>query len=351
MNYSEKLKSLQNRRSDPQFVYKSFSADSAMRILNEDYSTINYPESVKYTMGAMAEVDQAYTSNSVKEGLRIQEQLKSIMDEGFAISFRFQGSTTNNTHIKAHSDIDLLVIQERFTFTNKINGSKYEGDWKSEQISLRKSCNTKLSSAYPSAIIDNSGNFSISVSGGSLKRKVDVVPSCWDLNDQYFNDEKEENKGIRVFNKECTEYNTNYPFINNRIISNKDIRCSGNFRKAVRLLKTLKADSSRQLKISSYDIVSLLCHMNDSYYLVGNQHLQLVQNIKNHLLGYCTNYQQFLSLSVPDNTRKISDKTSKEDLNGITVEVGELEKVLIQDLSRIYKSLNENIEIGRRYYK
>lgn len=350
MNYDEKLRNLVNRRSDQQFVQKSFSADSAYHILNEAFNSIDYPESVKYTIGSMTEVDQAYTNNTIKEGERIKVQLESLRDNGYITSFRFQGSTTNNTHIKAYSDIDLLIIQEKFIFSSSSNTQNYSGDWKSEQINLRKSCYEKLHSVYYSADVDNSGSFSISLSGGSLKRNIDVVPSCWYLSQSFYNEQTEENKGIRVFNKDCSDYNTNFPFINNKLIEQKDRMCNGNFRKAIRLVKTLKGDSARNLKISSYDIMALLYHMPNNNYLVNTQFMILVRNIKDHLLNYCNSPALFMSLSVPDNTRKICDKTTLEDLKGITIEIGDLERDLIQDLSKVYKTINENIVIRNRFF-
>jgi hypothetical protein len=172
MNYSAKLQNLINRRGDNQYIQKSFSADSLGSIFSEGalrsekYFNIDFPDSVKYTLGAMAEVDAEYTQNTFKEGERIKSQLNDLENAGFNISFEFQGSATNNTHIKQHSDIDLLVLQENFLF-NSLSGSKYQGDWKREQASLRQSCYKKLKDIYYTATVDNSGKFAISITGGS----------------------------------------------------------------------------------------------------------------------------------------------------------------------------------------
>ena len=142
----------------------------------------------------------------------------------------------------------------------------------------------------------------------------------------------------------------NYPFLNNKLIKEKDNRCSGNYRKAVRLLKTLRSDSSRQIDISSYYIVALLYCMDDSNYYVNNQYLALVKNIAAYLLNLTQNVSRFYCLEVPDGTRKISDKTTIDSLKGLTVEVGDLEKNLVQDLTQIRKSIYENFNIGKRIY-
>jgi hypothetical protein len=355
MNYSTKLQNLINRRGDSQYIQKSFSADSLSSIFSEGalrtekYFNIDFPDSVKYTLGAMAEVDAEYTQNTFKEGERIKSQLNDLKNDRFNISFEFQGSTTNNTHIKQHSDIDLLVLQENFLF-NSLSGSTYQGDWKREQSSLRQSCYEKLKNIYYNATVDNSGKFAISITGGSLKRKIDVVPACWDMKIYQTNQYNEALKGVRVYTKNCDDFNVNYPFLNNELIEEKDNRCYGNYRKAVRLLKTLRSDSSRQVDMSSYDIVALLYHMDDSNYHVSSQYLALVKNITGYLVHLTQNASIFYNMEVPDGTRKISDKTTIDILKGLTVEVGDLEKNLVHDLAQIRKSMYESFNIGRRIY-
>lgn len=350
MKFDKRLERLENRRNDPQFLYKSFSADSASAILNEAYKTIPFPESVRYTVGAMQEVGKTYTANTVAEGERIKNQLESLKNDGYSFSFRFQGSTTNNTHILAHSDIDLLVVQEKFQFNASPGGGTYTGNWKLEQSQLRSACYTKIQTVFYTANVDNSGKYSINVTGGSLKRKVDIVPSCWDITNKYLSDPKDYNKGIRVFDARSENPITNYPFYNNQLIEDKDLVCSGNFRKAVRLVKTLKADSERNLEVSSYDITSLLYHMSNAKYLVGNQLLAIVRNIREHFTYYCNNPLLFASLPVADGTRKISDKLSLENLKGLTVEVAELEASLVEELAKVAKSIDVPIIFPQRLY-
>lgn len=344
MNYSTKLQNLINRRGDSQYIQHSYTADEMSHTFNESamrterYTNIDFPDSVKYTLGAMAEVDAEYTKNTFKEGERVQEQLSDLKNEGYNISFKFQGSTTNNTHIKQHSDIDLLVLQENFIFDSSLK-IPYRGDWKKEQTSLRQSCYEKLKTIYYAANVNNSGKFAISITGGSLRRKIDVVPVCWDLN-KYKVDETM--KGIKVFTQNCDDCNINYPFLNNKLIEEKDKNCYGNYRKAVRLLKTLKTDSEKNIEISSYDLVALLYHMDNSYYVVNNQYLSLVKNITSYLASLTKDNNLFYHLDVPDSTRKISDKTTIDALRGITIEIGDLEKFLIQELYQKGKTMYED---------
>jgi len=52
-----------------------------------------------------------YTRRTIEERTRVEKQL----DEGYrnltlAVQFDYQGSVTNDTHIRAHSDVDLLTV-------------------------------------------------------------------------------------------------------------------------------------------------------------------------------------------------------------------------------------------------
>jgi hypothetical protein len=343
MNFSEKLTRLNNRRNDPQYVTKAFSADSAYQILHESFNTINYPDAVKYTIGAMAEVDHIYIEKILKDGERIKKYLEELNSDSYSISFKYQGSTTNRTSIESTSDIDILVMQEKFVFSKKGNGGSYSGDWRGEQRQLRNECISKIRTNFPAVKIDNEGTYSVKLEGGSLFRKIDIVPACWDYLGKYDNYPQEYNKGIRVFDKNVDDSNTNYPFLNNTLIELKDQLCFANYRKAIRLLKNLRTDSERQIDASSYDIVSLLYNMPEEKYNVGSQVLRLVTNIKDHLLSMCNDNNYYLGLTVPDETRKISDKLTVNNLRALTVEVGDLEKGLINELSIVYKTINERV--------
>ena len=54
----------------------------------------------------------------------------------------------------------------------------------------------------------------------------------------------------------CLEEVRNKPFMHNYNINDKDVK-TGGLRKVIRLLKTLKYDAEKDVKISSYDIASL----------------------------------------------------------------------------------------------
>ncbi len=56
-------------------------------------------------------VEQSYTERSKEAGERVKNHLKETLND---VVYRYQGSVMTNTHIKGNSDIDLLVITDKF---------------------------------------------------------------------------------------------------------------------------------------------------------------------------------------------------------------------------------------------
>lgn len=76
------------------------------RPIYEGFAKLAEDKSVKYLAGAMEEVEKEYTKNSIAEGDRVWNQIeKGLTRNARTAETRYQGSTTKNTHIKAHSDL------------------------------------------------------------------------------------------------------------------------------------------------------------------------------------------------------------------------------------------------------
>jgi len=80
------------------------------KALRDDLSTVSYSDVLQYVRIAMKGMEPSYTRDSKDAGEAVQIHLKRILKD---VSYRYQGSVMTNTHIKAHSDIDLLVISEK----------------------------------------------------------------------------------------------------------------------------------------------------------------------------------------------------------------------------------------------
>ena len=93
-NYNQRLSNLKARRQglDSAISYFTESVrDRARKV--EAYENRSGVESIKYVLGAMQEVDRAYTQKGVEEALRVGNSLQSgLSAHNIAIELRLQGS-------------------------------------------------------------------------------------------------------------------------------------------------------------------------------------------------------------------------------------------------------------------
>nr|WP_315483238.1 hypothetical protein [uncultured Undibacterium sp.] len=323
-NFDTKLNNLRQRRSDQRrLATAALSLDSLYKgPVQEAYEKRSQNNATKYALGAMQQVDPAYTQNSIEQGERVKNQLKRNLDGEIAVEFEYQGSVPLNVHIRGVSDVDLLVLRKD-TYTYDPAGPRgkrgeYVG-WHGESMvtlltQLRNRCGNILRAAFPEARVDTSGSKSIAIDGGSLSRKVDVVPSHWHDTIGYQISGDRKDRAVCILETSTKQTVTNFPFLHMHHIQIKDISTMGGAKKAIRLLKTLKADSekSESITLNSYDIASLVWHMDQSILSVYQwQELSLLANLQNALSHYIYNKEALMRLRTPDNTRCIINSEDK----------------------------------------
>lgn len=172
-----RLDRLAARRTDPTVTNA--------RLLNEVYKRVDQSDSVRYVVGAMQPIDPAYTENTFAQAERVCNQLGNRLT--IECESEYQGSVTNDTHIKAQSDIDVLMLIDKFFTVEPPQKPQnpYKGDPIQDMLDLRAEIIEALEQAFPEATVDYSGGKSVSIEGGSLRRKVDVVPANWYNTNQY----------------------------------------------------------------------------------------------------------------------------------------------------------------------
>lgn len=277
-------------------------------------------ENTKYLVGAMAPVDLRYTERLADQGNRIQNQLeKRLYDDYPGLEFHRQGSVSNYTHIRFNSDVDVLVIIDKFFTVEPPLKPKnpYKGDPNDDLLFLREDCAQSLDAAFPKAVVDNSGSTAVEISGGSLICKVDVVPANWYETVSYNDGKGDHHRGVMVLNREEMERKKNFPFLFNYRLHEHDIKRAGVPRMLIRLLKTIKADYENDnpnslVNFSSFDICSLAYHMPDDYLRVRiNQPLDIIRNYLRWISTVLHNSTLRSSLKTVDDSRLTFDKTDK----------------------------------------
>lgn len=339
-NYTTKLKNLKSRRED--IISKSFS-------LSESFNRTSYGDSTKYALEAMQPIDATYTQNTYKACDKIKSQLlPGLKEYGIDIDFRYQGSVPTNTHIKVHSDIDLLTIHNGFYTLQspQVVSVPYEGDPLEDLKNLRGKTHRILDAVYSACDIDDTGSKCITISGGSIGRKIDIIASNWYNSLIYRDNPNEDNRGIQILDRDKDSRIINFPFLHMWWINTKDARVSGNEKRMIRLLKSLKMDAEEDtIKVSSYDIASLVYRMEDSSLQCGiMERLKLLHNTNQYLIKVVNDSTFRDTLYVANGTRKIfcSDGAKVEEVAKLQKELQALMVEIAGEIRPLYSSLEKS---------
>jgi len=321
--------------------------DAAVKasLLGEVYKQMRQSESVRYTVGAMQPIDPEYTKNTFAQGERVRSQLQQRLQ--ITADYEYQGSVTTDTHIKARSDIDLLVIRNGWWWVEppQVPDPPYPGDPKADMRSFRGGAAVALREAFPAATLDDSGSTALRLNGGSLTRAVDIVPASWYDTNDYARTRDKVYRGVKVFNKETGDFVANTPFLHARRIEEKDQRTRGGLRKATRLMKSLMYDSDGRLDMSSYNITAIAFNIRDA----GLLH-ELPRELA--ILEACYEFCRLLaddpasrgSIRVPDNSRLVfgdGPGATLVQLNALTKELADLRRDVLEENVRSFKLLAE----------
>lgn len=335
---NNRIARLEARRTDP--MVKGTD-------LNEVYKRLAEIESVKYAIGAMQPIEHTYTANTIAEGDRVKNQLKEgLTAHQIGVEFRYQGSVTSDTHIRAHSDIDLLAIHQAFySLEPPLQPSiPYLGDPLSDLTAMRGAAIRVLRSSFPAVTVDDSRGKAIALSGGSLRREIDVVIANWYDTIDYERTKQEYVRGVMILDASKAERITNKPFLHNERLDGRDRQVGGMLRRLIRLLKSLKYDADSDPEISSYDIAGIAYRMPDSLLAVPrDQELLLVRNAEVYLRYLIESPIERARLMVPNEMRLIfgTGGASEAGLRQLHREVAELLQDITTGMTRSFKKLEE----------
>ena len=219
-------------------------------------------QELSYLIDAMQPIDEEFSKNTFTEADRVKEQLKNNLPSQYQVEFDYQGSVTSDTHIRIHSDIDLLALHGGFVSWD--DGvpltSPYPGNMLSDLLSMRSASAVVLKSKFPAVKVDDNPGKAISLEGGSLARKIDVIIGNWWDTELWKQYRVKMARGIQIVDSKIPTTIRNKPFWHNYEIDQKDKKTRG-LRKVIRLLKTLKYDAEPELKMSSYDVASIAWNM------------------------------------------------------------------------------------------
>jgi hypothetical protein len=302
-NYRQLTEGIKSRLNPDNFELKRSFA-------TELYS-IQYSEVLTYIRLAMKGVEPEYTQKSKDAGERVKEHLSSVLTN---VKYRYQGSVMTDTHIKGHSDIDLLVICDKFyqydshrinqilndaslkqgfmstsisRMQSEVNKSNYTGDSLDDLRQLRIKSENVLRSKY--SVCDTSKPKSIKIKNLDLKREVDTVIANWYDDVRSVINDRGEYRGIQVYDKDKdVQGDPDYPFLSIQRINDRSAETGGRLKKLIRFSKNCKANSDHNIDLSSFDI-NAICYDIDKAKYQNVSFYELVPVLYNQIKSICTN--------------------------------------------------------------
>ncbi|WP_342154675.1 hypothetical protein [Methylorubrum sp. SB2] len=352
---SRRLSSLKTRRRGTDRVGR-IAMDAAADVLAKRYITERYEELAdgkpytRYALGAMQEVDPEYTRIGIREANRVGNQLdKNLKALGIAVTFRLQGSVPCNIHIRGVSDVDLLTLRTEFCTTEPGAGTYGTSTFQPVAAlrELRKHAEAILRDAFPKADLDTSGAKAIAISGGSLQRPIDVVPSHWHDTADYQRTYLEDDRGVKILENKKGVTLLNMPFRHIKLVTERDFRALSGLKKAIRLCKHVKNDAAeegRQIDYSSFDIASTLWHADMGRFAAGyNNELLILSEAQRFLDELYHNTDKAKTLFVPDGSRRVFDNDDKiAAMKLLSFELDDLAKEVAYEQRSYAKILYEN---------
>ncbi|MCP8467887.1 hypothetical protein NK553_28450 [Pseudomonas sp. ZM23] len=306
----------------------------------------------RYALGAMQEVSPEYTRVSLETAERVGSQLKSRLEaKGLGVEFRLQGSVPLNVHIRGVSDVDLLTL-DRDLFTYSVHGPKSKSGLYGNPanktslgtlLTLRSAVEEVLPDAFPAADVNIEGSKAVKISGGSLARPVDVIPSHWFDCVAYQVSGAEHDRAVTILDKGVPCTLDNFPFLHIKRIGDRCDTARGGLRKSIRLCKNVKADAEeegRKIDLSSFDIASAMYYADMSVLgLSWYYELSVLAETQRHLKNLNDNKEYAKSLLVPDESRKIFDTSEKlVALGRLSSEINDLLESVAKENSQILAS-------------
>ena len=332
MNYQQKLTAL-SARYNPDSI-NLFERER--RQFSDAYSSGD--DVVKYVKHAMAAVEPEYTSKTKEAGEAVKQNLKETLQN---VSYEYQGSVMTDTHIKGASDIDLLVLSEKFYGTeidkvrielqqpwkydlNQINRlqsfnssfSLYQGNGNQDLTQLRNDIEKIMKDTYKVCNVNNAK--AVKITNLHLHRDVDIVTSSWFQSlDYVLEGMPKEMCGINISNKDKGyAEGPDYPFLSISRINSRSSDTNGRLKRMIRFLKNVRTDSDNDIPLNSFEI-NAICYsipIQDYYnvdfksliYILWHNMYNLWHDGKENLLKSVVG-DEYVFLGKPDKIKALKD--------------------------------------------
>ena len=314
--------------------------DEALRepILSDGFSNPNIPDSVKYALESMVEIDVSYAYKVYNNSRRIHELLnKELTKRDIEVEYRYQGALKTFTNILLYGDVEIIVLKK--------NPSEKPHKDISELGAVLMDI---LSSGdYNFKSVDFSDKTRIRVIAQKPTCEIDILPSIWIETPDYNKTKNEVYRGIVEFDFEHRKVKKYLPFLNIARFNSKDNHTGGVLKCLSRLLMTLKKDAEDTIALRDTEIKSMLYAIPEADLKVSqNQILALLPLMENHLNNLVVDDEFFKTIVSPSRMEKVfaSQPQKKEEIKKLHDALKKLISDIKEELGSSDKTLQDEIE-------
>jgi len=171
-----------------------------------------------------------------------------------------------------------------------------------------------------------------------------VVPSHWHDTVDYQASRREPDRGIQILDKPVPASVLNMPFRHIERINQHDALARSGLKKAIRLLKNVKADAVEEgskIPLPSFDIAAAMWHADLTALAAGSVYeLAIVAEATRHLDHLARNTAFAKTLMVPDGSRPIFNTPEKvEALIQLSLEMDDLALQIGREQERLLQQM------------
>ncbi|MEQ9405732.1 MAG: hypothetical protein RIM99_19230 [Cyclobacteriaceae bacterium] len=315
--------------------------DEALRepILSDGFEDSTLPDSVKYALESMLEIDVSYAYKVYYNSRRIHEIIsRELSKREVEVEYRYQGALKTFTNILLYGDVEIIVLK------------KNPSDRPHQDIQrLSAELMDILSGDHNFKSLDYSDKTRIRIIAQKPTCEIDILPSVWVDTGEYKKTRNEIYRGIVEFdfiNRKVKKY---LPFLNIARFNAMDQRTDGNLRSLSRVLSTLKKDCEDQVDLRDSEVNALLYAIPEEDLKVERSHiLSLLPVAEQQLQNLVVDDEYFREIVSPSKMERVfaSRPEKKDELNKLLLSLQTLIKDIKKDLAEKGNTLEDPIEWG-----
>lgn len=232
---------------------RRFDAETRSYGLSDSFANAALSKGTRYIYESMRPIEDRYRQITLRAIENVKNHLsREWSTVGRSIDVRQQGSVTSLTEIEATSDADIVVLHNKYHYCNGHEpANPYIGNVPQTMSDWKKEIYRYFSNQYNSV---EEKSKCVLIDMQNPKRKIDVVPAAWYLNK---NSSKDSSAGVVTY-ENGKKHNTSFPFKVTDHINEWGRYKEDSNRKAIRYLKSLKADSDGEIELTSFEIYSFI---------------------------------------------------------------------------------------------